>query len=234
MHRRSVTRRHRHFTRASIRCIFADVPALDLSPDDIVTVARRLIADDGLDRFSMRRLAAELDVNPMTIYLRFDNKDALLDAVAAASLSEFEAPAVDGTWAEQVLALATSLRRHLLADRDTLRLVGDGDRLTAGLLGALDRGLELMTDVSNTPAEAVDAFRVLFWHVVGSAYVANTFATMPGSRGGLDAALAQAGDAYPHLVAHAGHFGPVDGDDLFLRTTTQLIAGLQARQETPS
>ena len=210
------------------------VPALDLSPEQIVSVARDLIARDGLDRFSMRRLAAALEVNPMTIYLRFENKEALLDAVAAAGLADYEAPAVDGAWADQVLALAVSLRHHLLADRATLRLVADGDRLTAGLLGALDRGLELMAEVTRTPAEAVDAFRILFWHVVGAALVANTFETMPGSRGGLDTALADAGERYPHLVAHAPHFGPLDGDDLFLRTTTQLIAGLRAGQEATS
>ena len=62
---------------------------LDLTPDRIVTVARGLISEHGLSDFSMRKLAAALDVNPMTIYLRFDNKDALLGAVARASLAEF-------------------------------------------------------------------------------------------------------------------------------------------------
>ena len=67
------------------------VPTLNLTPDRIVTVARGLISEHGLSGFSMRKLAAALDVNPMTIYLRFENKDALLDAVAQASLAEFEA-----------------------------------------------------------------------------------------------------------------------------------------------
>ncbi|NDH11368.1 MAG: TetR/AcrR family transcriptional regulator [Actinobacteria bacterium] len=85
-------RRGRHdprprFRAASIRCIFDGVPTLDLTPDRIVTVARGLISEHGLSDFSMRKLAAALDVNPMTIYLRFDNKDALLDAVARASLA---------------------------------------------------------------------------------------------------------------------------------------------------
>ena len=207
------------------------MPTLDLSPDTVVSVARDLIASEGLDRFSMRKLAAALDVNPMTIYLRFENKDALLDAVAAASLADFEAPVAAGSWSDQVHDLAVGLRRHLIADRETLRLVGDGDRLTARLLGAIDRGLELMAQVCAGPDETVEAFRLLFWHVVGSAMIASSFETMPGSRGGLDTALAGAGDAYPHLVAHAAHFGAVDGDDLFHHTTTVLIAGLAAGPE---
>ena len=203
------------------------MPALDLSPDQIVAVARDLIGAEGLQHFSMRKLAAALDVNPMTIYLRFENKDALLDAVAAASLAEFVAPDVSGPWPQRVLELAVGLRHHLIADRETLRLVGDGDRLTAGLLGTLESGLQLMSEVCDHPADTVEAFRVLFWHVVGSALVAGTFTTMPGSTGGLDQVLANAGDRYPTMVAHARHFGAVDGDDLFIRTTTVLIEGLR-------
>lgn len=207
------------------------VPALDLDQDRIVTVARHVIGEHGLDGFSMRKLAAALDVNPMTIYLRFENKDALLDAVAAASLAEFEAPTGDGPWAEQVLDLAIGLRDHLVADRETLRLLGDGDRLTAGLLGTLDRGLELMSRIRSTPDETVEAFRILFWHVVGSALVAGSFPTMPGSQGALPDAFAAQGGAHPHLAAHAGHFGPVDADQLFIRTTRLLVAGLEADAE---
>ncbi|MEO0494854.1 MAG: helix-turn-helix domain-containing protein [Actinomycetota bacterium] len=209
------------------------MPALDLSPEQIVTSARALIAKHGLERFSMRKLAAALDVNPMTIYLRFENKAALLDAVAAASLAEFEAPAASGSWADQVRDLAIGLRRHLIQDRETLRLLDDADRLSAGLLGTLDRGLELMAEVTDTPEAAVDAFRIVFWHVVGSALVAGAFDDLPGSRTDLALAFESTGGSHPHLAAHAAHFGPVDGADLFIRTTDLLIGGLAAaRPET--
>ena len=66
------------------------MPTLELTPDRIVTVARSLIREHGLSGFSMRRLAAALDVNPMTIYLRFENKDAS-SMLRQASLAEFKA-----------------------------------------------------------------------------------------------------------------------------------------------
>ena len=219
------------FRSASIRCIFYGVPTLDLTPDRIVTVARSLISKHGLSDFSMRKLAAALDVNPMTIYLRFDNKDALLDAVARASLAEFKAPPADGTWSDQVRALAIGLRNHLIHDRETLRLLNDADRLSAGLLGTLDRGLELMSAISSTGEDTVAAFRVLFWHVVGSALVSAAFDDFPGSRSDIGDILTGAGTTHTHLAAHAAHFGRVDGDDLFLRSTDFLIAGLLA--DTP-
>ncbi|MEM9202198.1 MAG: TetR/AcrR family transcriptional regulator [Actinomycetota bacterium] len=203
------------------------MPTLDLSPDQIVTVARDLIGQHGLERFSMRKLAAALDVNPMTIYLRFENKDALLAAVAAAALADFEAPPAGGTWSDQVLALAVELRRHLIADRDTLRLLHDGDRLTIGLLSAIDRGLSLMGEVHVDDQSTVEAFRVLFWHVVGSALVAASFQTLPGNDHAVAEAFAGVSDDYPHVVAHASSFGPVDADALFVRTTALLVEGLR-------
>jgi len=209
-----------------IQCIFIDVPTPDLTPAHIVTVARSLISEHGLSGFSMRKLAAALDVNPMTIYLRFENKDALLNAVARSSLAEFEAPPANGTWSDQVQALAIGLRNHLIHDRETLRLLSDADRLSAGLLGTLDRGLELMGAVSSTPEDTVAAFRVLFWHIVGSALVSGAFDDFPGSRGDLAAILAESVTTQTHLAAHAAHFGRVDGDKLFIQSIHLLIDGL--------
>ena len=125
-------------------------------------------------------------------------------------------------------ALAIGLRNHLIHDRETLRLLRDADRLSAGLLSALDRGLEVMDAVSSTPEDTVAAFRVLFWHVVGSALVSGTFDDFPGSRTDLNAILVRPGAAHPHLAAHAAHFGRVDGDELFLHSIDLLIDGLLA------
>jgi AcrR family transcriptional regulator len=54
-----------------------------LSRERILDVASRLAADDGLETLSMRRIAQQLDVWPMSLYRHFQDKDALLDALAA-------------------------------------------------------------------------------------------------------------------------------------------------------
>ena len=43
--------------------------------------------DDGLDKFTMRRLATDLGVEAMTLYHHFPNKDAILDGVAETVLN---------------------------------------------------------------------------------------------------------------------------------------------------
>src|SRR4051794_11070052 len=54
-----------------------------LSRDRILEAAVALAARDGLDALSMRRLAQELDVWPMSVYTYFRDKDELVDAIAA-------------------------------------------------------------------------------------------------------------------------------------------------------
>jgi AcrR family transcriptional regulator len=82
-----------------------------LSRDRILATAQRVVAADGLDALSMRRLAQELDVWPMALYRHFQDKEALLDALAA------PVP-VDGT---DVRAFAAQLRRALAAQPPALR-----------------------------------------------------------------------------------------------------------------
>src|SRR3954470_5162375 len=54
-----------------------------LSRDRILNAARAVVEEDGLDALSMRRLAQELDVWPMSVYRYFRDKAELVDAVAA-------------------------------------------------------------------------------------------------------------------------------------------------------
>ena len=84
---------------------------MPLSRDSILAAAQRVVAADGLDALSMRRLAQELDVWPMALYRHFHDKEALLDALAAPA-------AVDGA---DVRALVGGLRGALAEQPPELR-----------------------------------------------------------------------------------------------------------------
>ncbi len=68
-----------------------------------------LIERDGVEALSMRRVAAELGVAPMSLYNHVPNKSALLDAVAELIMSEVDL-ALDAGWCDQARALARSFR----------------------------------------------------------------------------------------------------------------------------
>ncbi|MFI6033874.1 TetR/AcrR family transcriptional regulator [Streptomyces sp. NPDC051315] len=91
-----------------------------LDRERIIQVTVRLLDAEGLDRFSMRRLAAELNVTAMSVYWYVDTKDDLLELALDAGFGELELPdpeAEDADWRDQLRALATAYRtllvRHL-------------------------------------------------------------------------------------------------------------------------
>lgn len=207
-----------------------------LQPEEIVDVARRLISEHGLAWFSMRKLAAALGVNPMTVYLRFDSKDELLDAVARRGLADVELPDLgDGPWDQRALALCTALRAHLLADRNLLALYATADRMSGAVLQTVERGLDLVEEIGYRGDDAVMAFRSLFWHTVGFTLVHHNHEAFPADRpGGLVDAIGPLDPAtHPTFTRHLPAFTTVDGDALFAHTTRLVVAGLLGAAPEP-
>src|SRR5215471_408565 len=81
-----------------------------LTRERILDVGLRLIDEQGLEAFTMRKLAQELGVDPMALYRHFENKDALLDSVAEMLWAEVELPGSVAGWEALLRSLATSLR----------------------------------------------------------------------------------------------------------------------------
>ena len=59
-----------------------------LSRDAILDTARTMIVAQGIDDFSLRRLAARLGVTAPSLYRFFDSKDAIVAAIAEAAFAE--------------------------------------------------------------------------------------------------------------------------------------------------
>src|SRR6516165_5177560 len=69
----------------------AAAPAMDQfrpRAQEIVTVARQLLEEEGLDSFSMRRLADRLGVRAPVIYKYFASKSALMAALISVGFEE--------------------------------------------------------------------------------------------------------------------------------------------------
>ncbi|WP_431908264.1 TetR/AcrR family transcriptional regulator [Nonomuraea jabiensis] len=84
-----------------------------LTLEEISTTAVRLMDESGAEGLSMRKLAAELNVNPMSLYHHVESKDALLGLVCATAAQRMHMPPDDGApWEEQLMALALAYHRH--------------------------------------------------------------------------------------------------------------------------
>ncbi|MEU7895596.1 TetR/AcrR family transcriptional regulator [Nonomuraea sp. NPDC049152] len=84
-----------------------------LTAEEIRSTALRLIEAGGVDSLSMRKLAAELDVNPMSLYHHVANKTELIREICLGNVVPLlDLPPDDGTpWQDQLRALAYAYRR---------------------------------------------------------------------------------------------------------------------------
>ncbi|WP_327582694.1 TetR/AcrR family transcriptional regulator [Nonomuraea sp. NBC_00507] len=86
-----------------------------LTLQEISSTALRLMDEGGVEGLSMRKLAAELDVNPMSLYHHVESKEALLGLVCQGAARRMHLPPDDGTpWQHQLRALALAYHRHAL------------------------------------------------------------------------------------------------------------------------
>lgn len=88
--------------------------------DLVVKASLRIIDDEGLDAFSLPRLARELDVRAPSLYHHFQDKAEILRVVARAIVLETEMPDEEGTgsWIEWFVALSLAFREAVLRHRN--------------------------------------------------------------------------------------------------------------------
>jgi AcrR family transcriptional regulator len=69
----------------------------------------------GIAALTIRSLAVELGVKPMSVYHHVANKDEILDGIVDIVFSEMELPRVDGDWRAELRRRASSARKVLRA-----------------------------------------------------------------------------------------------------------------------
>jgi AcrR family transcriptional regulator len=97
-----------------------------LDREKIIEATVRLLDAEGAAKFSMRRLAAELNVTAMSVYWYVDTKDDLLELALDAVFGKFQVPEVgtEGDWREQLRELATGYRTLLVRHPWASALIG--------------------------------------------------------------------------------------------------------------
>ena len=91
-----------------------------ISHDAVVEASLRIIDADGLDAFSLPRLARELDVQTPSLYYHFRDRADILRTVARAIVlqSRVPDPAACPTWVDWFVGISLSFRRAVLNHRN--------------------------------------------------------------------------------------------------------------------
>lgn len=92
---------------------------------DVVAHAIHALDAHGLAELSMRRLAAELGVQPGALYHHFPSKQALLAAVADELLRQGRRATEVVTWDAELHLVCVELRDAMLAHRDGAALISE-------------------------------------------------------------------------------------------------------------
>lgn len=197
----------------------------------ILGCALRLIDRDGLESLSMRKLAAQLGVAPMSLYNHIPGKDALLEGVTETLLAEIDiTPAPEAGWAETLRSAVLSFRRVLLDHPHAVPLIESKRVMTPAALRPVEFSLSLFRGAGFSPDEALSAH----WAIVGFTLGHVTFQiSNPLTEVSPQEALARAGDLpaqlFPCYFEVLPQAASCDYDAAFAFGLDILIQGLQAK-----
>lgn len=211
--------------RADSRDTSSTVPArVPLDRDRILAAALRLMDERGLDALTMRRLAAELGVEAMSLYYHVPGKAVLLEGLAERVLAEVRLPRDGG-----VRGVARALRANALAHPNAIPLLGSLGLGSPAARRHTEAVLERLEAAGFAPQAAFTTFLLLRSYVLG--YVlweirhaeARAAGVIPPTQ-----ADALAAADLPHLAPIATFITTFDNDAEFERGLDVLVTGLAA------
>lgn len=176
-----------------------------LSGERVLRAAVAVVDAEGLQALTMRRLAADLGVEAMSLYYHLPGKESLLDGVADAVLAELEA-AVNGL--APVSDWRTALRQRFLAARAVMLrhpwapgVIGSRTSVPIRLYVYYDGILATLVDAGFSYRIAHRALHAFGSMALG--FAQEIFSPAPADAGNdvAEEQLAAMAEALPHLTA---------------------------------
>jgi len=142
-------------------------PRQQLDRERIVAAALVVVDAEGVQALSLRRLANDLGVTPMSLYWHVADKAELLELVGHAVLAEIEIPERTGGWKEQLRDVHRAMFASFLRHRNTTEILIGRARFGAGGLAAFERILAILLEAGFTSETAFDAYQSLYLFTLG-------------------------------------------------------------------
>jgi AcrR family transcriptional regulator len=145
-----------------------------LTRDEILTAALAIVDEAGPDALSMRKLAAALGVEAMTLYHHFANKDAILDGVVERVFGEMHVPdPLPGEWMALAEEMFAAFRQVLVDHPNTIALLARRPLNTRGSADFVEAPLAVLSRSGLPPDRVGKLYQSLVAYSFGHAFIAS-------------------------------------------------------------
>ena len=149
-----------------------------ISREQVVETATRIVSEGGSEQMTIRGLAAELGVAPMSLYRHVRDKDDLLDEVVDRLFTDVWQPHVNELhWRAWLAEAADNLRRFLVEQPAALHVYLSHPVVSAAALARMQAMLRVLAQVTGDDDQAGRAYAAIHTYTIG-------FAALEASRAG--------------------------------------------------
>jgi TetR/AcrR family transcriptional regulator, tetracycline repressor protein len=196
-----------------------------VTADQILETAARLIDVDGVESFTMRRLAEQLGVAVTSIYWHIGGKDKLFDSLVEQLLGQMaHLPSYGESPVDRIASIARSQRRMLIEKQHLLSIAHERDRTPQLFLPIQQRLAAQLSELGITGSDAALVLRAVQVHVISSAIM--QFSAVRGAKHDEEDPSLWA-DAWPDRALVEALQSPTDYDAVFEYGLNALLAPLR-------
>lgn len=201
-----------------------------LSRPDIEAKALAEIEARGVDGFSLRKLAARMGCEPMSLYHHYPSKAHLMDALVDRVMGSLAMPPRDLPWRARIERLVRDFRAMAHRHPAFFQYLALHRLNTEAGLAWLNGTLQAFRDAGLSVEDATRMFRTFGYYIIGAALDETSgYAKGPSARVPVPAATI-ARD-YPAVAAAGPYFQKDQFDRTFDAGLAMLLEGMAARRK---
>ena len=149
-----------------------------ISRDQIIATAVKTIRNVGFEQMTIRGLAGQMGVAPMSLYRHVRDKDDIVDEVVERLLARIWRPKADRSdWKTYIAEAADKLRNFLVTQPAALHVYLSHPFMSPSALARMDAMLEVLADALGDEEVAHRAYAAVQTYTIG-------FAALEASRSG--------------------------------------------------
>ncbi|MCW3846440.1 TetR/AcrR family transcriptional regulator [Sphingomonas sp. LB-2] len=206
----------------------APTRAAPLTPDRMESLALALIEEEGIEGFSIRKLADRLGCKAMSLYHHYPSKAHLMDAMLDRVLADLPLPPPDLPWRERLARAARAFHRIALAHPRFFPFFSTHRMNTRAGLIWLDGMLGLFRDAGFDEEQAARLFRAFGYFLMGAGLDETAGYSKGPSATAADAVLdAEVARVFPNVAAAGPFFRPGEREATFELGLALLLDGAE-------